>query len=70
MQGEVLMNPHIHIIDSILEVKACGSAADISADLSLESTKTIAELLDDQKEPEEEENNKKEKDHQEEARPE
>lgn len=69
MQGEVPMNPHIHIIDSILEVKACGSAADISADLSLESTKTIAELLDDQKEPEEE-NNKKEKDHQEEARPE
>jgi hypothetical protein len=61
------MNPNIHIIDSVLEIKACGSISDVSADLSLESTKTIAELLDDQKEPEEENNKKETK---EEVRPE
>jgi hypothetical protein len=54
------MNQNFNIVDSILEVKACGSIADISADLSLQSTKTISELLDDQKEPETKEENSQE----------
>lgn len=43
---------NIQIIDSILEVKASGSL-DVTKDLDQTSTKTIAELLYEQKEDEE-----------------
>jgi hypothetical protein len=55
-----MINPQIKLVDSVLEVKALGAIADISADLSLESTKTIAELLDDKKETEQEEEREQE----------
>lgn len=51
-----MINPEIKTIDSILEVKAVGAVADVSADLECIQTKSIAELLDGKKEEDQEEN--------------
>jgi hypothetical protein len=59
VQGENMINPEIRITDSILEVKAIGSIQDISEDFNAVQTKTIAELLEDEKK-EEDKNNQKE----------
>ena len=49
VQGENMINPEIRITDSILEVKAIGSIQDVSEDFNAVQTKTIAELLEDEK---------------------
>lgn len=54
-----MINPEIRITDSILEVKAIGSIQDISEDFNAVQTKTIAELLEDEKE--EDKNNQEKK---------
>lgn len=45
-----MADPDINLIPSILTVKASGALADPAPDLELPEGKTIAELLNDQKE--------------------
>lgn len=59
VQGENMINPEIRITDSILEVKAVGSIQDISEDFNAVQTKTIAELLEDEKKEEDKNNQEK-----------
>lgn len=54
-----MINPEIRITDSILEVKAVGSIQDISEDFNAVQTKTIAELLEDEKKEEDKNNQEK-----------
>lgn len=52
-----MSNPEYHIVGSILTVNASGVQDDVEKDLQLPDGKSIAELLDDQKEKNQENNN-------------
>jgi hypothetical protein len=45
VQGEKMNNPPVNIVDSILNVKASGNAANAHDDLLLPEGKSIAQLL-------------------------
>lgn len=60
MQGDNMINPEIKLTDSILEVKAVGSIQDVQNDFNCVQTKSIAELLDAEKEEDKNNEEKKE----------